>query len=119
MGLRISTDDKGVKVFKKVRDTKNGGKFATYCLAVSSKDLEGNWLNGYIDCCFKKGVEVNNKAVINIKNAFYTVSEYQDKKYTKIFILDFDTIEAGESEKAVDTSFMDISDGIEGALPFN
>lgn len=122
MGLKITTDDKGVKIYRKDRDTKNGGKFATYTMGVSSKTLDGTWLNGFVDCFFKKGVEVNNKAVIKINNAFPTVTEYNDKKYTKWMILDFEIIDEGE--KVVEVSnqdieeFLTIPEGIDEELPF-
>lgn len=99
MGLTIKSDekDKGTKVIRKDRETKSGGTFATYSLMVSSKDADGNWQNGFIDCKFKKGVEVENKAKIKVNNAFYVVEKYGDRNYTKLMITDFDVLEGGES----------------------
>lgn len=122
MGLKTVTDGKAVTVYRKDRDTQNGGKFTTYCIGIASKDKEGNWVNGFIDCQFKKGVEVNNKAKIEITNSFYTVSEYNGKKYTKLFILDFTVTEDGEvpvSQEEIDMSFMTIPDEVSDMLPFN
>ena len=123
MGLKVVTDGKGVVVYRKDRDTQNGGKFTTYTLGISSKDKDGNWVNGYLDCQFKKGVELNNKAKIEIGNSFYTVSEYNGKKYVKLFIMDFTIVEQGEVTSApvkVDMdSFMDIPDSLDAEMPFN
>jgi len=120
MGLKISTDDKGVKIYRKDRDTKNGGKFATYCMGVSSKTMDGTWVNGFVDCLFKKGVEVNHKAVIKINNAFPTVNEYNGNKYVKWFILDFEVIEDGEKpvEPPKDEDFMTVPEFADGELHF-
>ena len=64
---------------------------------------------------------MNNKAKIEIANSFYTVSEYNGKKYTKLFILDFTVTEDGEgpvSQEEIDMSFMDISADMQEELPF-
>jgi len=120
MGLKLTSDDKGVKIFRKDRDTKNGGKFATYSMSISSKTMDGEWVNGYADCLFKKGVEVYNKAVIKINNAFPTVNEYNGNRYVKWFILDFEVIGQGEAPAEVpnDDSFMVIPDSELVELPF-
>lgn len=129
MGLNVTSDDKGIKVYRKDRETKSGGTFATYSLAISSKDASGNWINGYMDAKFKKGVEVNNKAKIKINNAFFTVDEYNGKTYPKIFVLDFDVIEQGEVSNIngdafvnLDSNdlpdFMKIDDAVGEEVPF-
>lgn len=123
MGLTVKSDDKGVKVIRKDRETKNGGKFATYSLMVSSKDMDGNWVNGFIDCQFKKGVEIANKTKIQINNAFYVVNEYNGNKYTKIMILDYQVLEEGEQVTTQQPlggaeEFMTIPMGIDDELPF-
>lgn len=122
MGLKITTDGKPVTVFKNERTTQNGGKFTTYSLAVASKDKDGNWVNGYIDAQFKKNVDVNNKAKINIGNAFYTVNKGKDgKNYIKLFVMEFDVVDQGEVPNAAQASgadFMSIPDGIDEDVPF-
>lgn len=122
MGLLVRTDDRGVKVCRLDKVSQNCNPYTQYSLCVSSKDKDGNWVNGFIDCQFKKGVEVSNKSVINISNAFYTVSEYNGKKYYKLMITDFKVMADGESfanpgGKADD--FINIPDNIpDGELPF-
>lgn len=127
MGVRILTDDRPVMVYRKERDTQNG-KWVTYQIGVSSKDRDGNWINGYIDVSFKKDISVNNKSKINIKNAFPTVRKYNNKdgkEVTQItwMIMEFDVVEAGEGPVAPptpsDDSFVNIPDGIDSELPFN
>lgn len=124
MGLKVTTDGRAVTVYANEKTTQNGGKFTTYSIGVASKDKDGNWVNGFLDCQFKKGVEIANKTKIEISNSFYTVNEYNGKKYLKLFILDFAVTEQGEVPQPApapsDDGFMNIPDGLEdGGLPFN
>lgn len=121
MGLKTITDGRPVVVFVNERQMQNGEKFKTYVIGVASKDKEGNWVNGYIDCQFKKDVMIENKSKINITNSFYTVSEYNGKKYVKLFILDFEVVESPLplSMPVGDDGFMQIPDGFDEELPFN
>lgn len=117
MGLTVTSDDKGVKVFAKEKNGANG-TFKTYSVGISSKQND-EWVNGYIDVLFKKGVDVANKSVIKINNAFYVCSKYNDKVYNKLMITDFDVITPGESPVTVnDDGFMNIPDDIADSLPF-
>lgn len=124
MGLRITTDDKPVKVYKKEKQW-SGGVFYTYSLAVASKDSDGNWLNSYIDCTFKKtdADKITNKCKIKINNAFPTVTNYQNKNYVKWMILDFEVVEQGETAADPNAmvnldSFMEIDDSVSSEVPF-
>ena len=83
MGLRITTDGKPVTVYRQDKTANSGTTYQQYSLGVASKDKDGNWVNGFIDCQFKKGVDVANKAKINITNGFYIVSEYNGKSITR------------------------------------
>jgi hypothetical protein len=114
MGLTVKSDDKPVMVFRKDKEY-NGITFPTYCISVSSKDKEGNWVNGYIDVMFKKGIGVDDQTKIFIKNAFPVVSKGKDRNFVKLMITDFDY----ESAPAVDKDgFMKIPEGIQEELPF-
>ncbi len=122
MGLKVITDGKAVTVFRQDKTSQNGVPYTQYSLGISSKNANGEWVNGFIDCQFKKDVQVNNKAKIEIANSFYTVNEYNGKKYYKLFIMDFNVVENGESQHVpqVDDSFMSIADDMdESGLPFN
>lgn len=112
------TADK-VRIFRKDKQTKTGSTFATYCYGISSKDTDGNWINGFRDCVFKKGVEVNNKTDIKVNNAFEVASEYNGKTYTKVMITDFEVINEGEQKPQINAEgFLEIPEGEEGELPF-
>ena len=119
MGLVVKTDWKPVTVYRQDKTANSGATYQQYSLGVSSKDKDGNWVNGFLDCQFKKGIDIPNKSKINIKNAFYTVSEYNGKKYYKIFVMEYEMEEAGKSPVQVDEAgFMNL-DGIDiEELPF-
>lgn len=107
MGLKITTDGKPVMVF---RDDK--GKYPRYCIGVSSKDKDGNWINGYINCSFLKGVELEDKTKIYINDSFITLNKGKDDRvYKELKIMDFDE-DLGKPEVT------DIPDGIPEELPF-
>ena len=112
MGLTLKTDDKPVMIFRQEREY-NGNIFYSYSIGVSSKDKDGNLVGGFIDCTFKKGVTVENKTKIFIKNAFPTVSQGKDRTFTKWMITDF------ELEDQVKDDFMAIPDGEQTELPWD
>lgn len=122
MGLKIITDDRYVTVYRQDKTSQNGKAYTQYSLGIASKNANGEWVNGFIDCQFKKGTDIPNKAKIEITNSFYTVSEYNGKKYNKLFVLDFTITEGGESNQPAPTGneeWMNIPDGVDEGLPFN
>lgn len=114
MGLTVKTDDKGVMVFANERETENG-KYINYSVGVSSKNQNGEWVNGYVPVRFKKGVTVANKAKIKINNAFYTVMKNGDKTYVSLMITDFDDLSEGTNSN---DGFIDMSNIKDEDLPF-
>jgi hypothetical protein len=111
MGLTVTTDDKGVIVYAKELDGKNG-KFTVYSLGVSSKDTEGKYINGYVQCLFKKGTVLANKAKIKINRSFFVVNKGTDgKTYPKLMITDFDILESGETAMDEADNYIKIADG--------
>jgi hypothetical protein len=52
----------------------------TYTTQLSKKDKDGNWTNGYIGIQFNKGVELPDKAEIEITNAWIDFYQTKDKK---------------------------------------
>lgn len=85
-------------IFRNDHDSPNG-KWYTYATGVSNKRQDGSYVNAYLDVRFRKGVVLENKSKINIKNGFLTVREYtsngETQKKLELMVLDFDTI-AGE-----------------------
>lgn len=119
MGLKVTTDGRAVTIYRQDKTSQGGNSYTQYSIGVASKDRDGNWINGFIDCQFKKGVEIANKSKIHINNAFYTVSEYNGKKYYKLFIMEYEVEEGGEpAPRPAPDDFMQISDSDLENMPF-
>lgn len=65
-----------------------------YSTSLSKKNQDGTYVNAYISVAFKKGVDLQNKTKINIKNGFLTFDQYErdGSKITnfKLFVTDFE-----------------------------
>lgn len=75
MGIKITTDDYGVKVW---RSDKFG--FPQYAIAVGTKTEDGSRVNEYQQVQFRKGVELENGDEIYIDDAFPTLRTWTDKQ---------------------------------------
>lgn len=109
-----------VMVFKKEYEGKT-----YYNLGLSKKDMNGNYINGYISCRFKKNIEVDDKKKIYIKNAW--LDFYLKDKVTVpyVFINEFEYVEETikkikqESKKDFDKVIEEFSQEIQDEdLPF-
>lgn len=90
MGIRITTDDYGVKIWRSDRFG-----FPQYAVRISKKLDNGEYINEYQAVRFRKGVELANGDEIYINDAFDTLEVWQDKqtgetKHKRVWqILDF------------------------------
>lgn len=84
-------NDRNVKVFANDYQDKR-----IYSIGISKKDINGNYVNGYISCRFKKGVELNNKAIILINDAWLDFYLSNKKTIPYIFINEFELVDKGE-----------------------
>ena len=114
-----------VKIIRKDAISKNNKPYTTYAMMVSSKDMEGNWVSGFLNCRFKKGVEVNNKAKIKIAKAFPIASKWNEQTTITWMITEFEVDEVGEVAEAdaiasakTNDDFMNLDEVEEGELPF-
>ena len=82
------TSDRPIMVFKREY---NGRVF--YSLGLSKKDRNNNYINGYMACEFKKGVQLADKTRIYLKNAFITFYLKDKTTVPYVKILDFETVE--------------------------
>ena len=80
--------DKPIMVFKREYQGKE-----YYSLGLSKKDRNNNYINGYMACEFRKGVNLENKTKIYIKSAFITFYLKDKTTVPYIKILEFDTVE--------------------------
>jgi len=113
MGLTVQSDARGVTVY--ANEKSYGEKsFKLYSIGIASKNMNGGWNNGYINCRFKKGIDVANKTKIKINSAFFVVNDSNGKKYTQLMITDFDVIK----DDADVEEFMKIPEGVDEDAPF-
>lgn len=87
-------------IFRNAHEGRDGTWY-TYSTGVSSKRQDGTYANAYLDVRFRKGVTVEHKAKINIKDGFLTVREFtgnggDTQKKIELMVLDFDTVQGGE-----------------------
>ena len=79
--------------------------FAIYTTTLGNKNKDGDWENASIELKFKKGIELENRAKINVLNGFLTFRTYikdEKKKYVLyLFIMEFEE-EGAESEPTPD-----------------
>lgn len=71
----------------------------SYSLGLSKKDKDGKYINGYVKVNFKKGVELNNKSKIKIKNAWLDFYKDNEKTIPTIFINDFEITQDSEKQE--------------------
>lgn len=112
----ITTQDNGIKVYRKEVDYK-GNKLVFYSTPLYSKKSDGSFVTYYMDLGFKKGIEVGNKAEIKINKSFLTCTEVKGVSKPKLFVMDFEIIKQGVD--ADGAGFVDIPEGIDEELPFN
>ena len=71
-----------------------------YQIGLSKKDRNGNYINGYMNVRFKKGVSVPNMTKIVIKNAF--IDFYLDKNNRTvpyIMVLEYELVEQSNNNQ--------------------
>lgn len=80
---------------------RNDNQYGTfYKVGLSKKDMNGNYVNGYKDVRFKKGVEIENKTKIYIKSAWLDFYVKDKRTIDYIFINEYETVsEAIEESK--------------------
>lgn len=113
--MKLTSDGKKVRIYRQDKTSQNGKAYTRYSMGVSSKDSNGEWVNGFLECTFKKGVEVQNKTDIIINNAFPVVREYNGKTFISWMITEFE-IEGGVVPN--ENGFIDVPEGTDSELPF-
>lgn len=91
---KINITAEKVKIFAKQHESANGA-FTTYAVQLATKKSDGTWANAYQPVRFKKGVNLENKTIININSAFPSFDPSKPQ-YPFWFIMDFDIVSDGE-----------------------
>lgn len=72
---------------------RNDNDFGTfYKVGLVKKDTDGKYINGYKDCRFRKGVEIEDKTKIYIKKAWIDFYIKDNKTIDYIFISEYETL---------------------------
>lgn len=95
---------------------RNDSQYGTfYKVGISKKDVNGNYINGYKDCRFKKDVQLENKTKIYIKKAWLDFYVKDKKTIDYIFISEFEivsdaapTTKNEQAAESVDDPFLGI-----------
>lgn len=114
----MKPEDRPVTIYRFDNTSKNGNPYTTYSMGASSKDKDGNWVNGYVPVQFRFGTDIPNKAKIRINDFSFNATEYNGKVTVKPMIWEYEIVEEGEKPKTDNDGFMDIPDNIDAELPF-
>ena len=72
------------KVFRNEFQNKNGGTFVKYKIGFSKKLQDGSYDNAYMTAKFRKGVELQHMADIDITDSWLTFDKYESKDGKKV-----------------------------------
>lgn len=112
MGVKVSTDERGVKIWV---DEK--GSFPRYSYSIGKKNDKGEYDNFYMNVKFRKGLDApENGEEIIIKDAFQTFDVWNDKEGKKhtipvVMVMDYESMSGKNSH-------IDIPDGLDDVVPF-
>ena len=123
MGIKITTDDKPVTVWRY-----DGNSFPQYSIGISKRGDDGKWITEYQQIVFRKGVELENNEQIYIYDAFPKLNVWKGRdgqihKRQVWQILDFDyaTKQAPSEQQAAQVTYDDLPDSFAAAeddVPF-
>lgn len=77
-----------IMIFAKDREY-NGNTFRVYSTGISSKSQDGTYNNAYLPVKFRKGIEVEDKQLINLLSAWLMPIKIGENFVTGLFINDF------------------------------
>ena len=97
--------------FKVFSNEYQGKKY--YKLGLSKKDGNGNYINGYIDCRFRKDAEINTDKKIYIQDAWLDYYVKDKTTHLYIFINKFDYVSDVIENAKSDDPFKDFGDELE------
>lgn len=76
-----------------------------YRIGLSKKDKNGNYIKGYMNVNFKKGVELDNMTKIRIKSAWLDFYKKDINTIPVIFINDFEIVKDEVEQISAKTDF--------------
>lgn len=83
---------KPIMIFAKNREY-NGNTFRVYSTGISSKSQDGTYNNAYMPVKFRRGIEIEDRQLINILSAWLMPIKIGENFVIGIFINDFTLVE--------------------------
>lgn len=84
---------KPIMIFAKNREY-NGNTFRVYSTGISSKSQDGTYNNAYMPVKFRKGIEIEDRQLINILSAWLMPIKIGENFVIGLFINDFNLVES-------------------------
>lgn len=94
---------KPIMIFAKNREY-NGSTFRVYSTGISSKSQDGTYNNAYIPVKFRKGIEIEDRQLINILSAWLMPIKIGENFVVGIFINDFNLVESKNKNTSINTN---------------
>lgn len=99
---------KPIMIFAKNREY-NGNTFRVYSTGISSKSQDGTYNNAYIPVKFRRGIEIEDRQLINILSAWLMPIKIGENFVVGLFINDFNLIESKNSNNSTNNSTSNMS----------
>lgn len=87
-----------------------------YNIGLSKKNQDGGYDNGYIQARFIKGVELENKTKIKVKDSWLSFNKNERKTFPFVFINEFETLAEPKPEEK--NPFQQMSENIKTEANF-
>lgn len=94
---------KPIMIFAKNREY-NGNTFRVYSTGISSKSQDGTYNNAYIPVKFRRGIEIEDRQLINILSAWLMPIKIGENFVVGLFINDFNLMERKSTSNSNDTN---------------
>lgn len=87
-----------------------------YNIGLNKKNQDGEYENGYIQARFRKGVELENKTKIKVKDSWLSFNKNERKTFPFVFINEFETLAEPKPEEK--NPFQQMSESIKTEANF-
>lgn len=84
---------KPIMIFAKNKEY-NGNDFRVYSTGISSKSQDGTYNNAYMPVKFRKGIEIEDRQLINILSAWLMPIKIGENFVIGLFVNDFNLVES-------------------------
>ncbi len=100
---------KPIMIFAKNREY-NGNTFRVYSTGISSKSQDGTYNNAYIPVKFRRGIEIEDRQLINILSSWLMPIKIGENFVVGLFINDFNLVESKSSNNNTNNATSNMSE---------